>query len=543
VLITRLGGVKVIDFGIAKHEARHAETVVGTVKGKVAYMSPEQLLRKKLDRRSDVFSLGVVLYELLTGEQCFKGDSALQQMMAVEKARYTPVHLLRQKVPPDVEAVVDKMLALRPKDRFQSAKEVIAAIERLMSKYGTVLASDLEDYVNPMFETRELPEPVVQKSEEDERWESDVFPLPHADDQSIPEDVKEITLPGDSGGDEIAEARGPKPKAKPNKPKPAPKRANVADTRVKKRRWPLVFASMLVAGVGLGLGALQWVWSGSLDVRTIPPGATVYLDGVAVGQTPTQIDTLRPEVVYELQVELEGYDPIARSVVLEQAQPSALELIHLDPSAPKGAGMLTITSDPPGARVQVVGRSGSEVAPARFVLPAGPAHQLTADLDGFSQANLEVKLDDGERATRRLVLIASFSRLSLNSEPKAEVFVGEKSLGSTPLESVELPAGENILVLRNERLGIEKQLRLDLPPGALLEENVVLSKGTLEFVANPWADVYVDGRKVGTTTMLHLAVYEGAHQVRFVNRDIKKESTVDVIVVAGESTRLNAGWN
>ncbi|MEL6547884.1 MAG: serine/threonine-protein kinase, partial [Myxococcota bacterium] len=123
ILVTRMGGVKVIDFGIAKHDAREAETVVGTVKGKVAYMSPEQLLRRHLDRRSDVFSLGVVFYELLTGEQCFTGDSALQQMMAVEKASYRPIHTLRPKVPPDVEAVVDRMMALRPQDRFQTARD------------------------------------------------------------------------------------------------------------------------------------------------------------------------------------------------------------------------------------------------------------------------------------------------------------------------------------------------------------------------------------------------------------------------------------
>ena len=120
--------------------------------------------------------------------------------------------------------------------------------------------------------------------------------------------------------------------------------------------------------------------------------------------------------------------------------------------------------------------------------------------------------------------------------------MGEKRLGKTPLEAVKVPAGESTLTLRNDELGIRKDVRVDLPPGSSREADVRFEKGELAFDAKPWAEVYVDGRKVGTTPMLPISVFEGAHQVRFVNRDLKKDVTKTVDVVAGDSTVVSAGW-
>ncbi len=548
VLVTRMGGVKVIDFGIAKHEARSAETVVGTVKGKVAYMSPEQLLRKHLDRRADVFSLGVVFYELLTGEQCFQGDSAMQQMMAVEKAQYKPVHSIRPKVPPDVEAVVDRMLALRPQDRFQTAREVVVAIERLMSKYGTVLSNDLEEYVAPMFEPEEaeVRRPTWESRVEDERWESDVFEHPGGQEYAPPL-ADEITVAGEEALDPDRTREEPQPEPQPWPEAPPDPQLEAFERPVSppKRRGggqrlaALALAALLVLGVAF----VRWFWIGQVEVRTIPPGATVTLNGEAIGPSPLEVSFLRPGVIYELGVELGGFERQERELIIDRSDPATVKLIRLDSAAPPGAGVVTVTSDPPGAKIQIEGRKEYYVSPARFVLPAKRVHRLTADLEGYSQAKLEVELEDGERASRRLVLIASFARLSLLSKPRVEVFLDGESLGETPLESVKLPAGESTLVLVNESLGIRKEVRVDLPPGSSREADLTLEKGELFFEAKPWADVYVDGRKVGTTPMLPLKVFEGSHEVRFVNPSMKKDTKVEVVVNAGDSTRVSAGWD
>src|SRR5262249_47497425 len=83
VIVSYAGSVKIVDFGIAKAAVKHSRTEVGVIKGKVPYMSPEQVQGLELDKRSDVFSLGVLLYELTTGQKPFTGDNVAQLCMQI----------------------------------------------------------------------------------------------------------------------------------------------------------------------------------------------------------------------------------------------------------------------------------------------------------------------------------------------------------------------------------------------------------------------------------------------------------------------------
>ena len=123
------GEVKLCDFGIAKTTVSSVKTKTGIIKGKVKYMSPEQALGRRLDHRSDIFSLGSVMYELLTDRAPFTASNELELIHKVRDARFTPIRRLRPDVPDDLASIVERALARQRSARFGSADEMAAALK------------------------------------------------------------------------------------------------------------------------------------------------------------------------------------------------------------------------------------------------------------------------------------------------------------------------------------------------------------------------------------------------------------------------------
>ncbi len=129
ILVSFEGAVKVIDFGIASADGRMSETQVGGLKGKVEYMSPEQAAGAPVDRRSDVFSLGIVLWEALSGRRLFRRDTELAVMRAITDERI-PRPAGPRAIPPRLERIVMTALERAPEDRFADAREMALLLER-----------------------------------------------------------------------------------------------------------------------------------------------------------------------------------------------------------------------------------------------------------------------------------------------------------------------------------------------------------------------------------------------------------------------------
>ncbi len=129
ILVTFEGGVKVIDFGVAKAAGRAQHTRTGALKGKYSYMSPEQVSGIEVDGRSDIFALGIVLHELLTGRRLFKADSDVQTLARVRECNVPPPSRLNPQLPPGVDHIVLKALAKDPAARFSTAQEFRLALE------------------------------------------------------------------------------------------------------------------------------------------------------------------------------------------------------------------------------------------------------------------------------------------------------------------------------------------------------------------------------------------------------------------------------
>ncbi len=152
VLISYEGEVKIIDFGIAKAASRSSKTQAGVLKGKFGYMSPEQVRGLPLDRRSDLFSVGTILYECLTGDRLFVGET---DFSTLEKVRNVDVPLPRSvnpSIPEAVERIIMKALAKDAADRYQWCSELVADLQRyLMSQEQVFTAKSLATWLKDAF--------------------------------------------------------------------------------------------------------------------------------------------------------------------------------------------------------------------------------------------------------------------------------------------------------------------------------------------------------------------------------------------------------
>lgn len=157
VIITYEGSVKMVDFGIAKAAAVASSTATGSIKGKVGYMAPEAFQGLPVDRRSDVFSLGVVLYEMTTGQRPFVGENQFAILNAAVEGRYVLPSEIVPEYPAELEAVVVKALASERADRFATAEALQSALEEFAAASGVrVGPSTTRDFMRASFEVPDL---------------------------------------------------------------------------------------------------------------------------------------------------------------------------------------------------------------------------------------------------------------------------------------------------------------------------------------------------------------------------------------------------
>ena len=136
VLISAEGEIKLCDFGIAKAASKASHTRAGALKGKLQYMSPEQAWGKDIDHRSDVFSLGLVLHEMLTAKKVFSGDSELSILEQVRNPEVSPPSTVVPTIAADIDAIVLKALEAQRADRYQSARDFQRDCEAALKRYG-----------------------------------------------------------------------------------------------------------------------------------------------------------------------------------------------------------------------------------------------------------------------------------------------------------------------------------------------------------------------------------------------------------------------
>ncbi len=144
ILISKQGEVKLVDFGLAKASSQLEATDPGVVKGKFSYLSPEAASGKGVDHRSDIFAIGILLWEMLTGRRLFYGDTDYQTVELVRQARIPSMAALNPEIEPELEAIIRKALAKDPGQRYQEAADLGDALAQyLFSHRMKVTAHDI----------------------------------------------------------------------------------------------------------------------------------------------------------------------------------------------------------------------------------------------------------------------------------------------------------------------------------------------------------------------------------------------------------------
>jgi serine/threonine-protein kinase len=155
VLISKQGEIKVVDFGLAKATSQIETTDPGVVKGKMSYLSPEAARGEEVDHRADIFAVGILLHELLSGKRLFYGETDYQTVELVRNAKIPPLKAQNPEVEPELEDIVRKALAKRKEDRFQSAIDIQDALAQYSYSRGLkVISRDIADLVRQCLDDR-----------------------------------------------------------------------------------------------------------------------------------------------------------------------------------------------------------------------------------------------------------------------------------------------------------------------------------------------------------------------------------------------------
>ena len=161
VLITKNGEIKIVDFGLAKANSQLEKSEPGIIKGKFSYLSPEAAMGQEVDLRTDVFAVGIILWELLAGQRLFLGDTDFQTVKKVQGAVVPPISGINKKVPLELEKIINKSLARDPQQRYGTARDLGMDLSKFMFKFGVPVSTfDIASLVNVAMRERQRHRPM-----------------------------------------------------------------------------------------------------------------------------------------------------------------------------------------------------------------------------------------------------------------------------------------------------------------------------------------------------------------------------------------------
>jgi serine/threonine protein kinase len=435
VIVTYEGGIKLLDFGIASAAIRSHRTQTGALRGKIGYMSPEQARSEPIDRRTDVFAAGVILYELSTGRKLHKIASDYEMLKRVAEAKFARPRELDPSYDERLEQIVLRALDPDRSRRYQTAVELQMDLETLARQRKLFLSSNaLKRFMGELF------------GQKVEAWRT-----AQKEGKSLVEHLELVAE--DESADEAAAA----PTAAQVASAALPALVPVAP----RRRW--------VVPVAAGAAVLLVLVAGVLGLR---------------GRTHA---TAKPEVAApEVAAPATAPEPAPPP---SQVAPSPAAPSQVAPSSARATASVKVVTHPHGALLSLDGRASGLRSPSVFEhLPPG-AHTITARLDRHKELARSFTLAADQHATITLSLTRADApaapsapaapatapqgegALAIVSNPWCNVTVDGVARGQTPL-NVKLPAGSHSVTLTNPDYHVRRQLTVRIVPNETLRKKL-----------------------------------------------------------------------
>lgn len=434
IMVSYDGSVKLLDFGIAKAEQRAHQTTAGAIKGKFAYMAPEQCRGKAIDHRIDVFALGVCLFEMLTGKALYRREHEMHTMQAIVEE---PVPALREQLPdcpPELDEILQKALAKAPEDRYGTAADFQDALERFLARGAHVVnASSLTRLMEELFHEEIRRGPSVDSVPFGSSYNIDAAAL--ASLSKVPDEpvgpkvsgTREIDMGFDAPELSISSTAATGRAARP--PEVSYELEDVGRGRAPGK----ALSSELPAG--LLPGSLASSSAHGMPTWSKVGGAVLLVALVAaIG------------VGVSGRLGVEGGEALAPPVPAAPSEPHPPEPVAL----PSGTATLLVASAPPGARVHLAERE-TLTTPATFEGLAPGDHVVVVELEGHRSWAQSVTLtsDEATAITARLESLGDapaaggpMGRLTLDTQPTgARMFVAGDLVGVTPFDRQRVPSG------------------------------------------------------------------------------------------------------
>lgn len=532
ILVTFQGDVKLVDFGIAKAGVGAMEdTGSGQLKGKVPYMSPEQAQGLNLDNRSDIFSLGIMLFELCTGRRLFRGKNEMETLRKIVEDEYPRPRDLNPHLSQRLEEIILRSLEKNVERRYQNAREMQADLEDyIRAEQLKVSALSLGSWMQELFrekldlqkkmlqEGRQLAEVIAEQIALEERENLTGSGVRAKPASKVPWILLVLVLLGAAGGVAWFFTRPPPPPTIAIGPgvlviaSDPPNAAIWIDGERRSDRTPVTLEQLPVGAYNVRIGLEDYVVYEErvelteqepraelnptlvpnlaiANVRTVPAGASILFDGNETGlTTPATIREIVPGVEHALAISLAGYVTRNETVILEAGQAADMSFdLERTPLTP-GESILRLTTTPPNARVEFDGAWHEVGSPYEFRVPT-QRYRFTVSHTGYRDESQTVQLVGGEITEVSVELRRRPTtnrpgettppesnepgRLTFNATPWCNVTIDGRNAGQTPVVNFELAPGRHTIVCSNPQAGTE-HVTINVAPGQTVRRNITL---------------------------------------------------------------------
>jgi serine/threonine protein kinase len=459
LIVTYSGTVKIIDFGIAKAAFKINTTDSGILKGKFSYMSPEQARGDSIDHRSDIFSLGIIFHEMLTGKRLFKADDNRETLRNVRRAKIESPSAFRGDVPDELNRIVMKALAKDRRHRYAFASDMRDDLLKFLSAtHPDFKSSDAGAFVADLFRD----EIAKSASEEDELKTPQMIidqTFSALADESQFEDTGRAKITPDMKEFFLEEEAVPETTEAETPQKAPPELAVVEEIAEEKapgfnwQVWLKKRASIVLSLISIVMVIILLVYSrgqkisapvettkAELMVTTDPPDTRLSIDGHFIGQnSPITIPDLDVDREHEIVAERDGYTPQKLKMRLQSGEFRTIEITLAKAVVTKCT--LIISSTPPGATVFIDDSETQYRTPTTVTdIAIGKRHSLGLFLEGYKFWGREIEAHAGETLHFDVDLVRNFGALSIDSSPSgALVMLNGTPAGQTPfnLENIE----------------------------------------------------------------------------------------------------------